>query len=69
MAETNNISDIWWWVLKVIASCEDVDHVNTAERLIQNFWRMFNDAQLTSKLQAELDFKITELIHKLDINE
>ena len=69
MAETNNIYDIWWWVSKVIASCQSVDHVNTAERLIQNFWRMFNDAQLTSKLQAELDYKITELINNLDVNE
>jgi hypothetical protein len=65
MVETNNIYDIWWWVSKVIASCETVEHVNAAERLIQNFWRMFNDAQLTSKLNAELDYKIGELILKL----
>jgi hypothetical protein len=66
MAETNNIYDIWWWVLKVIASCENLDHVNSAERLIQNFKVMFDDRQLTSKLNAELDNKIEELIWKLD---
>ena len=64
MAETENKYDIWWWCSKVIASCEDVDHVNGAERLVQNFWKMFGDQQLTSKLQAELDYKITELILK-----
>ena len=69
MAETNNIYDIWWWVSKVIASCQSVDHVNAAERLVQNFWRMFGDRQLTGKLQAELDYKITELINKLDVSE
>jgi hypothetical protein len=66
MAITENMYDIWWWVSKVIASCETVEHVNAAERLIQNFWRMFNDAQLTSKLNAKLDYKIGELILKLD---
>ena len=44
MAETENMYDIWWWVSKVIASCKDINHINSAERLIQNFWRMFNDA-------------------------
>jgi len=66
MAETNNIYDIWWWISKVIASCENLGHVNAAERLIQNFWKMFGDRQLTSKLNVELDYKIGELILKLD---
>lgn len=64
MAETENIYDIWWWVSKVIASCKNIDHVNTAERLIKNFWVMFNDSQLTKKLHIELDIKIQELILK-----
>ena len=69
MAETENIYDIWWWVSKVIASCENVDHINSAERLVENYRRMFNDSLLTSRLYAELDSKIKELIDKLDINE
>lgn len=69
MAETNNIYDIWWWVSKVISSCEDVDHINAAERLVENYRRMFNDSLLTSRLYAELDSKIKQLIDKLDINE
>jgi hypothetical protein len=67
MAETENIYDIWWWVSKVISSCEDVDHINAAERLVENYRRMFNDPLLTSKLRAELDYKIEELIGKLDV--
>jgi hypothetical protein len=66
MAETENKYDIWWWVSKVIASCESIDHVNSAERLIQNYTRMFNDTLLTSRLAVELDFKIQELILKQD---
>lgn len=69
MAETNNIENIWWWISKVIASCENINHVNSTERLIQNFWRMFNDRQLTSKLQAELDYKIEQLINRINVNE
>jgi len=69
MAETENIYDIWWWVSKIIASCENVDHVNSAERLVENYRRIFNDSLLTSKLQAELDVKVEELILKLDISE
>ena len=67
MAETENIYDIWWWVSKVIASCKNIDHVNTVERLIKNFWIMFNDLQLTKKLHIELDIKIQELILKQHI--
>ena len=67
MAETENIYDIWWWVSKVITSCKNIDHVNTCERLIKNFWIMFNDSQLTKKLHIELDIKIQELILKQHI--
>jgi len=64
MAETENKYDIWWWVSKVIASCENIDHINAAERLIKNFCVMFNDSQLVKKLYTELDFKIQGLIIK-----
>jgi hypothetical protein len=64
MAETENKYDIWWWVSKVITSCENIDHINAAERLIKNFWVMFNDSQLVRRLYTELDFKIQELIVK-----
>ena len=60
----DNKYDIWFWVSKVIASCENIDHINSSERLIENFRRMFDDPQLTSKLQAELTFKIHELVIK-----
>lgn len=66
MAETTNVYDVWWWISKVIASCEDVDHINACERLIQNFSIMYNDTLLTRKLYVEYDDKIQELIDKLD---
>jgi hypothetical protein len=69
MAETENMYDIWWWVSKVITSCKNINHINSTERLIQNFWIMFNDAQLTSKLQAELDYKIEQLVNRINVNE
>jgi len=64
-ALSGNKYNIWFWVSKVIASCKDINHINSAERLIQNFNVMFNDAQLTSKLQAELDYKIEQLVNNI----
>jgi hypothetical protein len=68
-ALTDNKFDVYNWIKKVIASCKNINHTNSAERLIQNLWRMFNDAQLTSKLQAELDYKIEQLINRINVNE
>jgi hypothetical protein len=54
--------DTWFWILKIIASCKDIHHINACERLIENYRTMYNDQLLTSKLNAELTFKIHELV-------
>jgi hypothetical protein len=54
--------DTWFWVSKIIASCKDIHHINACERLIENYRTMYNDQLLTSKLNAELTFKIHELV-------
>ena len=54
--------DTWFWILKVIASCKDIHHINACERLIENYRIMYNDQLLTSRLNAELTFKVHELI-------
>jgi hypothetical protein len=54
--------DTWFWVLKIITSCKEIHHINACERLIENYRTMYNDQLLTSKLNAELTFKIHELV-------
>jgi hypothetical protein len=54
--------DTWFWILKIIASCKDIHHINACERLIENYRTMYNDQLLTSKLNIELGDKIQELI-------
>jgi hypothetical protein len=54
--------DTWFWILKIIASCKDIHHINACERLIENYRTMYNDQLLTSKLKVELEDKIQELI-------
>jgi hypothetical protein len=62
MATGENKDDTWFWILKIIASCKDIHHINACERLIENYKTMYNDQLLTSKLRAELEDKIQELI-------
>ena len=62
MVTGENMYDTWVWVSKIIASCKDIYHINACERLIENYRRMYNDQLLTSKLNAELTFKIHELV-------
>lgn len=54
--------DTWFWILKIIASCKDIHHINACERLIENYRTMYNDQVLASKLNAELTFKVHELV-------
>lgn len=64
MVKTENIYDIWGWVLRVVVSCENMYHVKACERLINNFYNKYGDWQLTRKLYMELYTKI----HQLKIN-
>ena len=54
--------DTWFWILKIIASCKDIHHINACERLIENYRIMYNDQLLTSRLRTELEEVIDELV-------
>ncbi len=62
MATGENKYDTWFWISKIIASCKNIHHINACERLVENFSLMYNDYLLCSKLRAELEDKIQELI-------
>ena len=62
MATGENRYDTWVWVSKIIASCKDIYHVNACERLIENYRIMYNDQLLISKLNAELEGVVDELV-------
>ena len=62
MATGENKYDTWFWISKIIASCKSIYHINACEKLIYNFSLMYSDYLLCSKLRAELEFKIQELI-------
>jgi hypothetical protein len=62
MATGENKYDTWFWISKIIASCKSIYHINACERLIYNFSLMYSDYLLCSKLRAELEDKIQELI-------
>ena len=62
MATGENRYDTWVWISKIIASCKDIHHINTCERLIENYKIMYNDQLLISKLNAELEEVIDELV-------
>jgi len=62
MAVGENKYDIWFWVSRIIASCENIHHINTCERLVENYRIVYSDTLLASKLNAELTFKVHELV-------
>lgn len=62
MATGENKYDIWFWVSKIIASCENIHHINTCERLVETYRTMYNDQLLTSKLNTQLEEVIDELV-------
>ena len=62
MATGENRYDTWFWISKIIVSCENIHHINTCERLIENYRIMYNDQLLISKLNAELEEVVDELV-------
>ena len=62
METVKNKYDTWFWISKIIASCKNVHHINTCERLVNNFSTMYGDYLLSSKLNNEISFKIHELV-------
>ena len=62
MATGENKYDTWFWVSKIISSCKNIHHINACGRLIENFSLMYSDYLLSGKLNAELEYKIQELV-------
>jgi len=62
MATGENKYDTWFWISKIIASCKDIHHINACERLVENYRIVYSDTLLASKLNAELTFKVHELV-------
>ena len=57
-AISDNKYDIFSWVSNVIDSCENLDHINSAERLTERFRISSRDLDMYSKLHAKLNVKI-----------
>jgi len=62
MTTGENKYDTWFWISKIIASCKDIYHINACERLVENYRIVYSDTLLASKLNAELTFKVHELV-------
>jgi hypothetical protein len=60
-AITNNIYDMFNWVGKVIDSCETLDHINSAERLVERFRIQTSDHNLYFKLYGKISFKLQSM--------
>jgi hypothetical protein len=57
-ALTDNKYDVYKWVKKVIDSCKTLDHINSAERLVERFKIQSIDWYLYRKLSIQLTVKI-----------
>ena len=57
-AVSNNKYDIFSWVSNVIDSCENLDHINSAERLTERFRISSRDQDMYFKLNCKLSVKI-----------
>ena len=57
-AISDNIYDIFSWVSKVIDSCKTLDHINSAERLVERFKVQSRDIDLHFKLYHKISIKV-----------
>jgi hypothetical protein len=60
-AVSNNKYDIFNWVGKVINSCKTLDHINSAERLVERFRIQTLDHNLYFKLCGKISFKLQSM--------
>jgi hypothetical protein len=63
-AISDNKYDVFYWIEKIIYSCEDVMQFNASEKLADNYYRVYKDKNLQSKLEAILQIKLLKLIDK-----
>jgi hypothetical protein len=65
-AQSDNKYDVFTWIMKVYDSCETVSQMITTEKLIRNFYKMYNDRTLYVQLD-DYYFEVSErLQQKLD---
>ena len=57
-AISDNIYDIFSWISKVIDSCTTLDHINSAERLVERFKVQSRDIDLHFKLHHKISIKL-----------
>jgi len=61
--------DVWEWICKVIDSCENISHIHTCERLIENYGNLYKDKQLTRLLKGEITDRLEKLINKIIVKD
>ena len=63
-AITDNKYDMFNWIAKVIDSCETLDHINSAERLVERFRVQTLDHSLYFKLYGKISYKVQSMKKK-----
>lgn len=63
-AISDNKYDVFNWIIKVYDSCETLTHIRKVERLIENFYKMYDDYTMYVEL-GEYYFRVSDrLKHK-----
>jgi len=62
-ALSDNKYDVFNWIIKVYDSCENVSQIITTEKLIRNFYKMYDDYTLYDKLQ-DYYFEVSERLQQ-----
>jgi hypothetical protein len=60
---SDNKYDVCNWIIKVIDSCKNLDHINNTQRLINRFRTSSRDSDMYSKLHVKLNIKTYSLKH------
>jgi hypothetical protein len=63
-AISDNKYDVFYWIEKIIYSCEDVMQVNISKRLVNNFNSTYQDKYLQNKFSTILLEKLANLMNK-----
>ena len=62
-APSNNKYDVFNWIIKVYDSCESVSQIITTEKLIRNFYKIYDDFSLYVQLQDHY-FEVSERLQQ-----
>jgi hypothetical protein len=53
-AESDNKYDVYEWILQVINSCKTYFHYRAADNIIDNFFNVYQDSDLSESLRWNL---------------